>query len=178
LDREESKKMPGAAVQLRHHHALGAVDDERTVLRHQRDLAEVDRLLLDVGDRAGLGLGVDVPHDQANGDLDGRGERHAALAALVDVVLRLFELVADELQRGPRGEVLDGEHALEDGLQADLLTVLGRGVGLEERVVRPLLDLDEVADLEHRGGLAEAPAVPVVVRQQLGHRGTPWVDDP
>ena len=37
-----------AAVQLAHDDALGAVDDERTVLGHQRDLAEVDLLLLDV----------------------------------------------------------------------------------------------------------------------------------
>src|SRR5204863_8432516 len=40
------------AVQLAHDHALGAVDHERAVARHERDLAEVDLLLLDVLDRA------------------------------------------------------------------------------------------------------------------------------
>ena len=41
-------------------------------------------------------------HDQAHEHLDRGGERHAALAALVHVVLRLFELIAHELQRALR----------------------------------------------------------------------------
>ena len=83
-----------AAVQLADDDALGAVDDERAVVGHQRDLAEVDLLLLDVADRLRPGLLVGVPDDQAHDDLDRRGERHAALAALVDVVLGLVEGVA------------------------------------------------------------------------------------
>jgi hypothetical protein len=43
----------GRAVQLADDDALGPVDDERAVLGHQRDLAEVDLLLLDVADRLG-----------------------------------------------------------------------------------------------------------------------------
>ena len=39
------------AVQLADDDALGAVDDERAGVGHQRDLAEVDLLLLDVADR-------------------------------------------------------------------------------------------------------------------------------
>jgi hypothetical protein len=46
------------AVQLRHHDALGAVDDERAGLGHQRDLAEVDLLLLDVADDALAAVGA------------------------------------------------------------------------------------------------------------------------
>ena len=49
-----------------------------------------------------------------------RGEGHAALLALLDVVLRLLELVLDELERGPLGEVADREDRLEDLLQADV----------------------------------------------------------
>ena len=45
-----SKKMPGRAVELRDDDPLGPVDDERAVLGHHRDLAEVDLLLLDVAD--------------------------------------------------------------------------------------------------------------------------------
>ena len=89
----------GRAVQLRDDDALGAVDDEGAALGHQRDLAEVDLLLLHVADRLDAGLLVDVPHDQADHDLDRRGERHAAGAALVDVVLGLLEVVRDELER-------------------------------------------------------------------------------
>ena len=86
-------------MQLADDDALGAVDDEGTVLGHQRDFAEVDLLLLHVADRLRAGLLVLVPDDQADDDLDRRGVGHAALVALVDVVLRLLQVVADELQR-------------------------------------------------------------------------------
>ena len=85
-------------MQLADHHALGPVDDEGAVLGHQRDLAEVDLLLLHVADGLGAGLLVLVPDDQPHDHLDGRGVGHAALVALVDVVLGLLEVVADELE--------------------------------------------------------------------------------
>src|SRR5438270_3029975 len=44
------KEHAGRAVQLAHDHALGAVDDEGAVLRHQRNVAEKDFLFLDVAD--------------------------------------------------------------------------------------------------------------------------------
>ena len=96
------------------------------LLGHERDLAEVDLLLLDVLDRAGAALRIDVPDDELDGDLERRGEGHAALVALVDVVLRLAERVAHELERGRLVEVLDREDRLEDGLQAQVLARLGR----------------------------------------------------
>src|SRR5205807_9381410 len=69
--------------------ALGAVNNERPVLRHERDVAEVDLLLLDVADGLDAGLGILVPHDETNGDLERHGVGHAALLAFVDVVLQL-----------------------------------------------------------------------------------------
>ena len=77
------------AVQLRDDDALGAVDDERAVVRHQRDVAEVDLLLLDVADGLHAGLGVLVPDHQPDRDLQRHGVGHAAFLALVDVVLQL-----------------------------------------------------------------------------------------
>ena len=77
------------AVQLRDDDALGAVDDEGAVLRHQRDVAEVDLLLLDVADGLDAGLGVLVPDHEADRHLQRHGVGHAALLALVDVVLQL-----------------------------------------------------------------------------------------
>src|SRR4030095_12576636 len=77
------------AVQLRDDDALGAVDDEGAVLRHQRDVAEVDLLLLDVADGLDARLRGLVPDDEADRHLQRHGVRHAALLALVDVVLQL-----------------------------------------------------------------------------------------
>ena len=77
------------AVELRHDDALGPVDDERAVVGHQRDVAEVDLLLLDVADGLHAGLGILVPDHEPDGDLERHGVGHAALLALVDVVLQL-----------------------------------------------------------------------------------------
>ncbi len=151
------------AVELGDDDALGAVDDERAGVGHERDLAEVDLLLLDVADRLDAGLLVDVPHDQADDDLDRRGEGHAAGAALVDVVLGLLEVVRDELERAGLGEVLDREDALEHALQTDVLPLLVGDVDLEELVVGALLDVDQVRDVDDLRELCEALANPVVV---------------
>ena len=117
----------GAAVQLADDDALGTVDDERTGLRHQRDLAEVDLLLLDVADDALAAVAGVVDH-QLRRHLDRRRERHAALAALVDVVLRLLEVVGDEDELARPVEVLDREDAAEDRLKPDLLALVRRDV--------------------------------------------------
>src|SRR4029079_3366873 len=69
--------------------ALGAVDDERAVLRHQRDVTEIDLLLFDVADGLHAGLGILVPHHETDRHLQRHGEGHAALLALVDVVFQL-----------------------------------------------------------------------------------------
>src|SRR3546814_16094679 len=69
---------------------------------------------MDVAGRARAGVLVDVPHHQAQRHLERRGEGHAALLALLDVVLRLFQLIAHELPLRPLREVADRE----DGGQA------------------------------------------------------------
>jgi hypothetical protein len=106
------------AVHLRDDDALGAVHDEGAVVRHERHVAHVDVLLLDVLDGAGLGVRVDIEHDEAQRHLERRGEGHAPLAALVHVVLRRLERVLHELEERRVREVGNRENGLEDGLQA------------------------------------------------------------
>ena len=89
------------AVELADDDPLRPVDDEGPVLRHQRDVAVVDLLLLDVADGLGARLRVLVPDHEADGDLEGDGERHAPLLALVHVVL---ELQPDRLVAGLAGD--------------------------------------------------------------------------
>src|ERR1017187_1769857 len=76
-------------VQLADNHALGAVDDERAVVGHQRNFAEEHFLLFDVPDALFLGFGILGIHGQPDGDLEGRRIGHAALLALLHVVLEL-----------------------------------------------------------------------------------------
>ena len=91
------------AVHLGDDHALGAVDDEGAVLGHERDVAHIDVLFLDVLDRLGAGFLVHIEHDEAQRHFERRGIGHGALLALLDVVFRLLEVVVDIFeQRGFR----------------------------------------------------------------------------
>ena len=135
------------AVHLRDDHALGAVDDEGAVHGHERHVAHVDVLLLDVLDGAGAGLLVDFEDDQAQRHLERRCERHVALTALVDVVLRLLELVLHEFEGCRVRKVGDREDRTEYRLKTLILaTALGL-VDEEELVIRGLLDLDQIRHL-------------------------------
>jgi hypothetical protein len=77
------------AVQLADNHALRAVDDERAVVRHQRNFTEEHFLLFDVPYALLLRFGILRIHGQPDGDLEGRRIGHAALLALLHVVLEL-----------------------------------------------------------------------------------------
>src|SRR5262249_4357860 len=65
--------------------------------------------------------------------------------------------------------VRDGEHGLEDRLQPRLLAALGRHVLLQELLVGPLLDLDEIGDLDDRRNLAEVLAGPTPALDRTRH---------
>ncbi len=76
------------AVHLRHDHTLGAIDDEGTVLCHERNIAHIDFLLFDIAQRAGTGFFIHVPNHQAQRYLQLRGIGQAPLAAFLNVVFR------------------------------------------------------------------------------------------
>ena len=76
-------------MQLADDNAFGAVDDERSVLRHQRNFAEEDFLFLDVADALLAGFRVFRIHRQPYRDLERRRVCHAALLAFLHVVLEL-----------------------------------------------------------------------------------------
>jgi hypothetical protein len=68
-------------------------------VRHQRDLAEVDLLLLDVADRPGTPVSSLTSHTTRRiTTLIGAAKVMPRCPTLVDVVLGLLEVVRDELQ--------------------------------------------------------------------------------
>src|SRR5208337_2470124 len=99
---------------------------------------------LDVLDGFRLRLRIDVEHDEAERHLEGRRVGHAALAALVDVVLGRLIFVLHELEMRGVGEILDRKHRLEHRLQALAGTAGLRRVHEEKLVVGGLLHLDQV----------------------------------
>ncbi len=169
---EEDARRP---VQLADDDPLGAVDDERGPLGHERDLPEEDLLLLDVPDGPRPGLLVHVEDDQLDRHLDGGGVRHPALAALLFRPLQLSDRVGEELEGGAPVVVRDGEDTLEDGLEPDVPALLGRNVRLQELRVRLLLNLYEVRDLLDLLVLREVHPLDPVPVIQIGHRVTPGI---
>ena len=163
------EKYAGRTMQLRHDDALGAVHHEGAVAGHQRNLAEINFLLLDVLDRAAAVL--DVPDDELNLDLERRRVGHAALMAFLDVVLGRAELVRDELERRSLVEILDRKDRLEDRLQTYVGAVLGRDADLQKIVVRALLNLDQIRNLDDLLDLAERAAnAKIASYMNLGHQ--------
>src|SRR6185312_8676213 len=87
------------AHELADHHTLGAVNNERALVRHQREVAEEEPLLLDFARFLDPQLDIDEQR---------RRERHVPLATLIHRMLGLTKLVVaeNEVHLGPR-EVLD-----------------------------------------------------------------------
>ena len=158
-----------AAMHLRDDHAFGAVDNEGAVNGHERHVAHVHILLLDVLDRLCLGLGIDVEHDEAQRHLKRRGIGHAPLTALVDIVFRRFILVLDEFEMSGVGEVLDREHRFEHRLQPLICAAALRRVHQQELIIRGLLDLDQVRHLANFLDVPEHLANALAARECLRH---------
>ena len=122
------------ADELGHDDALGAVDDERALVGHHREVPHEDRLLLDL---AGGGVHEAGPHE------DRRGEGHVLLLALLDRELRrraqvLVVGIELELELQGLGEVLD---------RRDVPEGLGEAV-VQEPLERRALDGDQIGQVE------------------------------
>ena len=159
----------GRAVHLGDDDALGAVGNEGALLGHERDVAHVDVLLLDVLDGPGAGFLVGFEHDQTKLYLQRSGEGHVALDALLDVVLGLLELVGDVLQDRAFIEVLDRKDRPEDRFNALIPALAHRGLTLQELLIGGTLDLDEVRHLDGFGDAAKGLADPLLAGEGLSH---------
>lgn len=144
------------AVQLRDDDALGAVDDEGTVVGHQRDFAQIDLLLLHVLD--GLGRRLAVVDHQAHGHAQRRAIAHATLTAFTLVKHRLTQLIAHVFERGIAAVAGNREHRLQCRVQTEVLTLVRLHVFLQEFAVGIDLDGKQERHFENRALLAEVLA--------------------
>ena len=102
-------------MQLADDDTFGAIDDERTVLRHQRNVAEENFLFFDIANGAIAGFCVFVENRETHRDLQRSGVGHAALFALAHVVFqlqsdRVAALVAEVGRVGVVGAALAAQH--------------------------------------------------------------------
>src|SRR6202042_883591 len=97
---------------------------------------------------------------------------HAALTALVDVVFRRLELVANEFQHRGAGEIRDRKYRAEYRLQALVQPPAFRLVDHQELVVGRLLNLDQVRHLRDFLDMSEELANAFATGEcLLRHRG-------
>ena len=164
------------AVQLAHHDALGAVDDERPERGHDRELPEVDLLLDDVL-RPLLALDFLVD-DQLERRLEGRGVRHVTLDALLDRVLRLADDVAEEVEVVLPVYVADGEQVAEHAFQRHVLPVAVGVLILEERLESGRLDVEQVRHVHAAVALAERDHGLLGLRHRARSGTTQWAPAP
>ena len=130
----------GAAHELADDDALAAVDDERAVFGHQREIAHEYFGFLHF---ARLVIG------QANEHLERRCVGHIALATFFQRILRRFiQRIIDELQLQIAVKIINRRNIVENLAQ----------ILLQETLVRILLNLDQVGHLHHfvNGGKALA----------------------
>ena len=159
----------GRTVHLGNDHALGAVDDEGAVGGHERHVAHVHVLLLDILDRFSAGVLINFKHDEAQRHLQGGRIGHAALLAFLNVIFGGFEFVAHEFEHGLAGEVRDRENRLEHGLKPLGYPSALRFNHLQELIVGFLLDFDQVRHFGNFGGLTEELANALAAGECLGH---------
>ena len=131
----------GAADELRHDDALGAVDDERALLGHHREVAHEHGLLFDL---------TRVAVHEPGAHEDRRAVGHVLLLALLDRELRRWAQVFVvgvelELELQRLAEVLDRRDVAE-----------GLGETLVQEPIEALaLDRDQVGQLERIGQVCE-----------------------
>ena len=141
-------------VQLRHDHALGAVDDERAVVGHERHFAHVDFLLLHFLDDR-LGRRFLVQDHQAHLGAQRRREGQAALLAFLDVERRVAQHVRQEFEARKTIVRHDRENGGEGGLQAFVLALVTDGVRLQETLVGFELGSQQERNVVNVGALRE-----------------------
>ena len=159
----------GAAMQLRDDDSLGAVDDERAVLGHERQFAEVDLLFAHVLHGLLRTARFLVEHHEPNLDAQRRRIGEAAQLAFLDVEHRLAEPIAHVLERRVAGVAGDREYAIEGRVQADLVTTRLRRIRLQESPVGIELNRQQVWRAEDARTLAKVLADALLFGERIGH---------
>ena len=152
---EEDTRGP---MQLRDDNALRAVDDERTVIGHQRHFTEIHFLFANILDRLRRTAGFLVVDDQSNQHSNRSGVGKPAHLTFFDVKYGLAQAIAHVFQRCVARVTDNREHRFEGRMQTEIPTLFNRFVRLQELIVRVDLDRQQVRHVQSRRTFAKVLA--------------------
>ena len=158
-----------AAVQLGHDHALGAIDDERAVIGHERQLTEVDLLLADVLDGLLRARRILVEHHQSHLHAQRGGVGETTQLALLHIEHGIAEAIAHVFERRIARVAGDRENAVKRRVQTHLGALLLRHFGLQEALVGLQLDRKQIRHVQNALALAEVLANAFLLGKGIGH---------
>ena len=138
-------------MELAHHDPFGPVHDERTGIGHEREIADIDLLFLDISDPLGTCLLVLFEEHQTGLYLEGRCIRGTALEAFPDRIFGIAERIADIIHHRRLIEIVNGKNAFKSALKSRFLSFVLGDFPLDKVVIGPLLDLDEIGDFKNDG---------------------------
>ena len=164
------KKHARAAMHLRYNDTFRTIDDEGAVIGHERHIAHVDILFLDVAHGTAAGFLIHIPHDQAQPHLERRGVGQPALDAFLNIIFRIFEFVLHELQAATPGEIINRKDRTEYFLQTRDGARIRKNFHLQEAFIGCALHINKVRHRRHFWQTPEALADPLTPGERLGDR--------
>ena len=135
---------PRGAVELGDDNALGAIDDEGALRRHERDFAHVHFFFLGA---------IFLPEGER--DMKRSAEGLAFAHRLPHGKLGLTDFVADEIEGDFFVVGRDREHLTEHGLEAQILPAAGRDVGLKKLHIGVELHFNQVRRFDNLADFAK-----------------------
>ena len=174
LPRVVLEEHAGRTVKLGDDDALRAVDDEGAGVGHERYLAHVDLLLLDVlhrplDDLGPAPSGLLLVEHQPQRHAQGCGIGLAAKPAFAHVERRLLQPIAFVLERGIPGIALDREDGPERGMKTLFLPPLRRDSLLEKVAIGIELNREQIRHVENARPLAEVLPNALLLGEGIRH---------
>ena len=135
-------------MELTHHYPLRPVHDKRASLGHERQFTDIDLLLTDVEHFLLRSLIFLVKDHKPDPDFERNSIGHSLLETLAHLVFRGPQRITGELQHCRVVVVGDRKDAGQRCLEPLVLPPVRIALHLQKLLVRPLLDFNQVRDID------------------------------
>ena len=160
------KENARGAVQLGDDNSLRAVDDERALLGHERDLAHVDFILPDFFySRRGVTV-IDLELDLGT---KAAGVAQTTELALCNIKLWLSQVITNKTKAGQPIVAGNREDRGKGGLKTDIFAGIRLNISLQEICIRPQLNIQQGGHCEDARTIGEAFPDALLFSERVRH---------